>query len=417
MQRIKDLFHSDASQQSLLTAGANLISAGLMGIAFIVLGRLIGPSNFGIFSVSISLMLIFNQVISGGINQLMPRFIGHWYQFPQKQKAFLQHLLYWQIILAILLVAGGLTLLPGLGKIFNYPYPSMLLIALAGSVFFALYNYLYYYYLAKQRFLQAGLMNIAQAVFKILAFGLIIIIWQGNLLAISSAYYLALLVVPLVFLLIDKQARFQSPRTLRGQKAEKINRLWRHAWLATLSIVLVDNFDLLLVQRFSNDYQAGLYSGAMKIAMFMSLIGISIESVINSRVARYNSKKTLKDFLKKSQILIILSVMLCLIIIPFSEILIKYSLGSDYLAAAGILKLLLINVFLTINVLPLASIFYAIDKPNYFSRVGLMRVLIIFGLSIWLLPQFGASAAAASRIVATVVVLIYSLVVVRRELR
>lgn len=417
MQRLKDLFHSDASQQSLLTAGANFISAGLMGLAFIILGRLIGPSNFGILSVGISLMLIFNQVISSGINQLMPRFIGHWHQFPQKQKAFLQHLLYWQIILAILLVTGGLFLLPELGKIFNYPYQHLLLIALIGAVCFALYNYLYYFYLAKQRFLQAGLMNIAQAVFKILAFGLIIVIWQGNLLAISSAYYLALLAVPLIFLLFDKQARLQSPQALSGQKAQKINRLWRHAGIATLSIVLVDNFDLLLVQRFSNDYQAGLYSGAMKIAMFMSLIGASIESVINSRVARYSSKSALRDFLKKSQILIILSVVLCLMIIPLSEILIKYSLGNDYLAATEILKLLLINVFLTISVLPLASIFYAIDKPNYFSQVGLMRVLIIFGLSMRLLPQFGASAAAASRIAATVVVLIYSLIAVRRELR
>ncbi|HUM57205.1 MAG TPA: oligosaccharide flippase family protein, partial [Candidatus Woesebacteria bacterium] len=171
---IKNLLRSPASQQSLLTAGANLLSAGLMGIAFIILGRLLGPSNFGIFSVSISLMLIFNQVISGGINQLMPRFIGHWYQFPKKQTAFLQHLLFWQLILAMLLVAGGVIFQPVLTRLFNYPYPTMLLMALAGAVFLALYNDLYYYYLAKQQFLQAGLLNIAQSLLKVLAFALII---------------------------------------------------------------------------------------------------------------------------------------------------------------------------------------------------------------------------------------------------
>ena len=414
---IKNLLRSPASQQSLLTAGANLISAGLMGIAFIILGRILGPSNFGIFSVSISLMLIFNQVISGGINQLMPRFIGHWYQFPKKQTAFLQHLLFWQLILAMLLVVGGVIFQPVLTRLFNYPYPTMLLMALAGAVFLALYNDLYYYYLAKQQFLQAGLLNIAQSLLKVLAFGLIIVAWPGNLVAMSSAYYLALLVVPLIFLLIDKQTRLPKPQALSKPKAEKINRLWRHAWIATLSMVLVDNFDLLLVQRFSNDYQAGLYSGAMKIAMFMSLIGASLETVINSRVARYQNKQTLRDFLQKSRILIVLSIVLSIVVIPLSELLIKYTLGSDYVAATGILKLLLTNVFLTIIVLPLAGIFYAIDQPNYFSRVGLMRVVIIFGLSVWLLPQFGAPAAAASRIVATVAVLIYSWVVVKRELK
>lgn len=414
---IKNLLRSPASQQSLLTAGANLISAGLMGIAFIVLGRLLGPSNFGIFSVSISLMLIFNQVISGGINQLMPRFIGHWYQFPKKQTAFLQHLLFWQLILAMLLLAGGVIFQPGLTRLFNYPYPTMLLMALAGAVFLALYNDLYYYYLAKQQFWQAGLLNIAQSLLKVLAFALIIVAWPGNLEAMSSAYYLALLVVPLIFLLIDKQTRLPKPQALGKKKAEKINRLWRHAWIATLSVVLVDNFDLLLVQRFSNDYQAGLYSGAMKIAMFMNLIGVSLETVINSRVARYHHKQTLRDFLQKSRILILLSIVLSILVIPLSELLIKYTLGSDYVAATGILKLLLINVFLTITVLPLAGIFYAIDQPHYFSRVGLMRVVIIFGLSVWLLPQFGAPAAAASRIVATVAVLIYSLVAVKKELK
>ncbi|HOP39383.1 MAG TPA: polysaccharide biosynthesis C-terminal domain-containing protein, partial [Candidatus Woesebacteria bacterium] len=139
--------------------------------------------------------------------------------------------------------------------------------------------------------------------------------------------------------------------------------------------------------------------------------------VINSRVARYQNKQTLRDFLQKSRILIVLSIVLSIVVIPLSELLIKYTLGSDYVAATGILKLLLTNVFLTIIVLPLAGIFYAIDQPNYFSRVGLMRVVIIFGLSVWLLPQFGAPAAAASRIVATVAVLIYSLVAVKKELK
>jgi hypothetical protein len=157
------------------------------------------------------------------------------------------------------MVAGGLIFQPVLTRLFNYPYPTMLLMALAGAVFLALYNDLYYYYLAKQQFLQAGLLNIAQSLLKVLAFALIIVAWQGNLVAISSAYYLALLVVPLIFLLIDKQARLPKPQALSKPKSEqKFNRLWRHAWIATLSVVLVDNLIYCWCSALAIDYQAGL---------------------------------------------------------------------------------------------------------------------------------------------------------------
>ncbi len=416
MSILNKIFQSSAGKQSLITTGANLASAALMALALILLGRSMGPKDFGIFSVSISLMLIFNQVINAGFNQLIPRFVGNWYQRPKKQGAFLAHVLYWQRLLTFVLLAITLVFLPSIAELINYPHPQLIGLSVVGAIFLAFYNYLYFLFVAKQQFTKAGALNVLQSLLKALSFLVIIYFWQSNLLAVTSSYYLALLVSALVFLAISKEPLLFKPQPLQGQLAKKVNQFWRHSAIAALSIVLIDNLDVLLVQSQLSEYSAGLYAGAVRIAMFVSLIGASIETVINSRVARYKNKKTLKAFLKKSQILIILSLVLAIAILPLSKLLIIYTLGPDYLAAVGILQLLLINVFLTLLVLPLVAVFYAIDRPNYFSTVGIIRIIIIFALSIWLLPKFGAEAVAASRIVATVVVLIYSWVVVKKEL-
>lgn len=416
MLMLKKIFYSSAGQQSLVTAGANLVSAGLMAVALILLGRSMGPADFGIFSVSVSLMVILNQAINAGFSQLIPRFVGNWYQRPKRQEAFLAHVLYWQKLLALALVAITLLFLPSIAKLINYPHPQLIILSVVGAVFFALYNYLYFLFVAKQQFAKAGALNVLQSLLKALALLAIIYFWQSNLLAVTISYYSALLISALVFLVISKEALLYKPQILQGQLAKKVNQFWLHSAIAALSIVLIDNLDVLLVQRQLSAYSAGLYAGAVRIAMFMSLIGVSIETVFNSRVARYKNKKTLRAFLKKSQILIILSLVLSLVFLPLSRLMINYTLGADYLAATGILQLLLVNVFLTLLVLPLVAIFYAIDRPKYFSTVGIMRIVIIFALSIWLLPKFGAEAVAASRIVATVVVLGYSWVVVKKEL-
>ncbi|NLG06340.1 MAG: oligosaccharide flippase family protein [Candidatus Pacebacteria bacterium] len=417
MKPLIKLFQSTAGRQSLMTTVANFLAAGLMAVAMIILGRRMGPVDFGTFSVGVSLMLIFHQVINVGFSQLIPRFVGNWYQEPQKQKAFLAHVLFWQGLLAlILLIVVGL-FLPNLAKILNYPHSTMILLSALGAVFFAFYSYLFNLFIAKQEFAKAGLINILQATFKLLAFLAIIFAWQSNLLAISSSYYLALLLAGLVLWAVSKEQLFFKPKALTGKLAKQVNRFWLHSAIAAISLVLIDNLDLVLVQQSLGEHAAGLYSGAMKVAMFLSIIGASLESVLNSRVARYKDKAVLKQFLKKSQILIILSLVLLLAVLPLSKYLIIFTLGADYLAADSILRLLLVNVFLLIPVLPLTAVFYAIDRPGYFSTTGLMRIVIIFALSIWLLPKFGAEAVAASRIVATLAVLFYSLVVVRKEMK
>ncbi len=137
------------------------------------------------FSVGVSLMLIFNQVINVGFNQLIPRFVGNWYQHPKRQQAFLAHVIFWQILLSIGLVSLVFILLPTLVKVLNYPHPTMILLSALGAVCLAFYNYLYFLFVAKQQFSKAGLINVLQSLLKLSAFLLIIYFWRCDLLAVT----------------------------------------------------------------------------------------------------------------------------------------------------------------------------------------------------------------------------------------
>jgi flagellar biosynthesis protein FlhB len=130
-------------------------------------------------------MLIFNQVINVGFNQLIPRFVGNWYQHPKRQQAFLAHVIFWQILLSIGLVSLVFILLPTLVKVLNYPHPTMILLSALGAVCLAFYNYLYFLFVAKQQFSKAGLINVLQSLLKLSAFLLIIYFWRCDLLAVT----------------------------------------------------------------------------------------------------------------------------------------------------------------------------------------------------------------------------------------
>lgn len=404
----KFLINSEASQQSLVMTAGNFITAAIMGVMMIVLSRFIGPSQFGVFSVSMSLMFIFTKFVDGGLDQLIPRFLGIWNDNHAKKRDFLSYVLWWKILFSIILLAIGILSTSSLSELLNYPYPSMIMYGVIGAILFALYNYVYMLLSAQHKFVQVGLLSVAQAVFKAVGFILVIWLWNSNLDGIALSYYLAPFVMALLFLIFFSKDLFVRPGLIKNETTAEINRFWGHAAFGVLMMTLIANVDVLLVQKYLNSFSTGIYSGAIKIASFIAMLTASIGGVLNNRVSRYKDKKTLLLYLKKSTVLIAMAGLGFLLFLPLSKMFIIYTIGPEYLSGINALILLVLNAFLSMLLIPLAAIFYSVDEPSYFSINGLIQVVIIFGVSLVFLPQFGIMAAAWSRVLATLASLFYT---------
>ena len=414
---IRFLINSEASQQSLIMTAGNFLTAAIMGVAMIVLSRFIGPSQFGVFSVGMSLMFIFTKFVDAGLDQLIPRFLGIWNNDRDKKRDFLSYVLWWKILFSCALLVVSIFSISWLIEILNYPYPPMIIYSVIGAILFALYNYVYMLLSAQHKFIQVAILSVSQAIFKAIGFILVIWLWNANLYGIALSYYLAPFVMAFLFLVFFSSDLLVKPSLIKNKTTFQVNRFWGHAAIGVLMMTLIANIDILLVQKYLNSFSTGIYSGAIRIAGFIGMLTASIGGVLNNRVSHYKDKKTLLLYLKKTTVLIVVSVIGFLLFLPLSKMFIIYTIGPEYLSGINVLRLLVLNAFLSMLLIPLSAIFYSVDKPSYFSINGLIQVIMIFGVSFLFLPQFGIMAVACSRVLATLSSLFYTAICLKLILK
>lgn len=411
------IFKSEATQQSLIMTIGNFVTSGIMAVAMILLSRFLGPEKFGIFSVSISLMFVISKFADLGLNQLIPRFMGQWFFQKKKNVEFLKHILWLKTALSALLLLIFLPSAGFLSRLINYSHLDMIYWSIVGSIFIEIYSYNLLVLSARHQFFQLNLVNILQALIKLISFVVIIWLFSANLFGIASFYYLAPALSVLIISFYLKQKTFYRPQIASSKIKAEVNRFWFHAGVGVIMMTLIANLDILLIQRFLNSFDTGVYAGATRIAAFMGTLSGSIGMVLISRVSRYKNRVAIISYLKKSSILIVAAIIGFLFYLPFSSFLIKYTIGPQYLSGNLATIFLVGNSFLGLILVPLTAVFYTLDKPNYFSINGFIQVVCILVGTLLFIGEYGIMAAAISRLVATSVSIGYSLMSVSIMLR
>lgn len=408
--RLKNLiFKSEASKQFLTITLGNFITSGIMAVAMILLSRYLGPEKFGVFSVSISLMFVISKFADLGLNQLIPRFMGQWFFQKKKNEEFLKYILWLKTILSILLLLIFLPSAGLLAKLINYPHLGMIYWSIVGSISMEIYNYCYLVLSARHKFAQLNSISVSQALIKLVGFIIVIYLFSANLLSIAAFYYLGPAVAVLIVSFFLKQKIFYLPQVASSKIKAKMNKFWFHAGIGVAMMTLIGNLDILLIQRFLNSFDAGVYAGATRIAAFMGTLSGSIGIVLISRVSRYKNRADIIKYLKKSSILIGVAILGFILYLPFSGLLIKYTIGLEYLSGNLATIFLVGNSFLGLILVPLTAVFYTLNKPSYFSINGFIQVACILIGTLLFIENHGIMAAAISRIAATGLSIGYSL--------
>ncbi|MBT7499403.1 MAG: oligosaccharide flippase family protein [Candidatus Pacebacteria bacterium] len=408
--KIKELvFKSEASQQSLVITAGSFITSGIMAVAMILLSRFLGPEKFGVFSVSISLMFVISKFADLGLNQLIPRFMGQWFFQKKKNEEFLKYILWLKTIFSIVLLLIFFPASGFLSQLINYPHLEMIYWAIIGSIFIEIYSYSYLVLSSRHQFLQLSLLGILQALIKLISFGVIIWFFSSNLLSITAFYYLAPAVAVLIISFFLKEKIFYKPKIASYKIRAEMNKFWFHSGVGVAMMTLIGNLDILLIQRFLNSFETGVYAGAARIAAFMATLSGSIGIVLISRVSRYKNRADIIKYLKKSSILVLAAIVGFVLYLPFSSLLIKYTIGPEYLSRNLATIFLVGNSFLGLILVPLTAVFYTLNKPSYFSINGFIQVACILIGTLLFIGQYGIMAAAISRIAATILSIGYSL--------
>lgn len=401
----KSSLQSQGFQQSVITFGGTLLATGISAITIILISRFLGPVEFGIFSLVFAIFSLFIKFGDAGFLYALQKFV------PTAQATSTQELhkvlshitgLRWKLLL---LWIPALLFSPLVTWLFKLPawwiYPSAVIFSLIAIWF----EHCMAVFQALHKFVPAMVMFVSQSGLKLLVVGLLLFLGVQSAPVVTVVYYLLplLVLIPVLFLLKKYlRATFTFDQTF----SPRLTQFLRHNSVQVIAIAIADNLDVLIVQLFLGIYATGIYGGISRVAFLFSVLAISLGNVLNIRASRYTLKSDRQAYLRKSWGVVALSAVGCLTVIAIAPWLLQYTIGAEYLVALPEFRILTLSSFLLFMTIPFSSLFYSIEYPQYFSKIGwlLSGTLLLFDLL--LIPVFGLMGAAVARVISRVVVMV-----------
>lgn len=407
--KLTSLLRSEGLRQSFWLTAGNLFATGLSAVALILISRLLGPEKFGIFSVGFALVLILTRLNEAGLNTPILKFAPATSNWTTKNQIF-SMILKWKLLISGGLMLVGLLFTNQLTAWLNFPEPTLLVVAFTWGLATTYYEYLLSVLQSLHRFAQTVFVLVIPSVVKLLAAVVLFFLSESIVLPIFTIYVLAP-IAPVLF------ARWLLPRDWRLNLSannpalrQKILKLTQHSAVALIAAGIIENIDVLFLQKYLTSYDAGLYAGVSRISLLFALMAYSLGNVLFPRVARYKTRAHLQAYLSKAWLVVLLTVVGFLAFLPFAQLAINWTIGPEYLSGWPILIILSAASFLAIAATPFMALFYSLDADWYFSVSGLGQLAIVLVGNFVLVPLYGLEAAAWTRFAARVFLMLFSLI-------
>ena len=173
---------------------------------------------------------------------------------------------------------------------------------------------------------------------------------------------------------------------------------------ASIIISVYANFDIIMIGVINGEYSVGLYNTALKIKSIVLSLSTAVTTVFIPRISNYLSKKDIegvqKLILSSFKTSMILALPIVIYVFMFSENVILFISGNEYLGAVSTLKVLMLCVlFLIMTNLFGNQLLIPLGKEKRFTRSVLIGLFINLGLNLALIPKYNSFGAAIGTLV------------------
>lgn len=389
---------SEGLKQTTVTVFGNVFATGMAAVSLILISRLLGPSQFGEFSVGISIVLILSRINDLGLNATQTKFIPKFKNNSCEINQSFGYTLKIKLLFSFVIFLVGLIFSQKIAELLNVHNPALIYSAFFLSVCTTWYEQLLTLLQALHRFNQAVLANAIQAIFKL--FGALFFFTtnlQNNLPIFVFYSFVPVAPVLLSKLLLPK---WFKPNLNEINKKNQL-QIWNMAKFSSIGFItagLVANVDVLFVKHYLDSYETGLLAGVTRIASMILIIAFSLSSVLNARVSKYQTKEDLSIYIRKSFLFLILVGAGFLLFLPFSKLLILLTIGPEYISGITIMYILTASAFITIASVPFLALFYSLKADWYFLFAGIFQTVVVILGNFLFVPHFGILASALTKL-------------------
>jgi len=170
-------------------------------------------------------------------------------------------------------------------------------------------------------------------------------------------------------------------------------------WLlaSNLTYIIIQRIDTLILARYLNYQELGVYSVSVRMAMLATLFSATISTVLMPKGSQaLQSLQHLRLYLKESFILVVGLIFVVLVMILTSSLMIKIIFGLSYIGASVTMQILLLGTIFTLLYTPLMYLFYAENNTLVNFQAGMVMLASSIVALLVLVPKYGATGAAIS---------------------
>ncbi|MCX7928137.1 MAG: oligosaccharide flippase family protein [Patescibacteria group bacterium] len=398
---LKTVLQSKTLKDSSLTSVATLINGALGAFFYIYLARMLGPSDFGIFSVAIVTLTLVADITDFGTNSGIVNFVSKYVKVDSnKAYQFLKLALKIKIIVSIFVIVIGNFLASYLARsvFFKPELEFPLRLVFLGVAATHLFTFAICALQSYQKFLSWSFLQIFTNGLRLLSIFLASYLWSLNVVNSILIY----LIYPfigflLVFVFIPNSFIKVKNENKRFGEFFAYNK-----WIASFAIIAALNsrLDTFITARLLDSMQVGIYSAANQLVQVVPQIVGAIGAVLAPKIAACKNKKDLTSYLKKVQVMVLGIAFLGLVSIPVAIYFIPVLFGSEYLPSINVFIILMISMLIFLVAVPIhQTVFYFFQYPKLFSWIAIVNLLINAILGWFMISSYGVVGGALTVLV------------------
>lgn len=414
--KIKELL-----QKGFWTLLARSIGAVLMFLMTILFARWLGASDFGLFSLGLTIMTVLGILARWGTDQILLKQVGaHWETEPETAKGYTVGVIKLVLIISILF-ATFVVIFHGeiATTIFNKP-------EFAGVLFWfglMILPFSINYTLAEtykgmgKPILSSYLQNVIPAFFAILLGSFLYYLNQSNLISISQAF-----AVGACMALLFSIALWRRIIRKMNTTTVSLKQVFKEGWpmlLITSGALVMAWSDMVILGIWGTSEELGIYSVASRTVMVMTLILVAMNSITAPRYSKLfsagNGKGLAKLAQNSSKILVGIVLIPSAILLVFSEEIMSL-FGPEFIIGAPILMVLVIGQFFNVACGSVGYLLTMTGHEKAFRNIILVTAVFNIILSIILVQQYGALGVAYATAISMVLWNIWALFMVKHKL-
>jgi len=359
---------------------------------------MLGPSQYGLFSTTLAVMMLVYQFSNFGVNTSLVRFAS-----PYLQKDKLRAHLLFKVSLKFKLIAGILVFITGfllseLLAIRVFDKVSLitpLKLAFIGVFGTLLLDYILVTLQAWQLFNRYAFIRIIDNFGKASLIGLLLL-FQKKLTLFGA--FTSFIAIPFIASLIG--FFFFIPKDflqVKGNEKECFKELFRFSkWILISSLVrmLFLRLDVLMLSYLKDEQVVGFYSAGFTLAWSLDILIRSVTTVLLPKVSKLTQNTQLRQYIKRSLRFTIPVFLFLFPIIFIANPLILKLYGIEYKPSINVFKLLVIGRFTTIVSAPIGLVAHAINKPQIITFASILQLFMNFIGNYIVIPPYGSTGAA-----------------------